>query len=1031
MSATLEIGTRLGGYRIEGQLGRGGMGIVFLAEHERLGRKAALKLLVPELAADEDFRARFVRESQLIAAIEHPNIIPIYDADEIDGLLYVAMRYVDGTDLKELIAQEQRLAVSHALEIVDQAGAALDAAHARDIVHRDVKPANILVDTAAARTFLTDFGIAKETRTQVTHPGQFVGTVDYAAPEQIQGEATGIPTDVYALGCVVYESLTGERAFPKDTDVAVIYAHLLEDPPRVTALRTELPPALDDVIRIALAKAPADRYPSCGEFLAALREALRTDSTIVRPRHAPRLEAAPVIRAPKAASNLPVPEGALIGRESELDGAVAALREDELRLLTLAGPGGTGKTRLAIEIASALAADFADAVYFVGLGPVNDPALVLPTVAATLGIEEHSADVLDTLGRELGEQRLLLVLDNFEHLLPASADVSALLKAAPLLKILATSRSVLRVRGEREQAIAPLQLPDEDAALVVEAVAASPAVALFVERAGDVKPGFAITADNAASVVEICRRLDGLPLAIELAAARMKLLSPQAVADRLENRLQLLTGGARDLPSRHQTLRGTIDWSYELLDPAARKLLARAAVFVGGVTLEAVEDVCAAPDLEAGSIVDALSALVDENLLRQTEGSGGEPRFAMFETIREYALFRLIESGELDELRRRHADYYVRLAEAAEPELVGAGQGAWIKTLDDEVGNVRAVMTWSLDGADVTSALRIAAALFRHWSIRGQLTEARRWFQQAVPHAGGLPAALRAKALFAAGYTALGQGDFSEAIDRFTESLASYQEVDSAAGEAASLAQLGWLKTTLGDLDAGVGHSEQSLAIARELGDTRTASLAVSNLGDAAFARDDYEGASRLYAEALSLRRAVGDRRIVADSLIKFGRARALLGSEAEAVASLDEGLAIARELDDGWTTSVALASLGFVALLRHEEARAAALLGEALAWCEKRGDKRLAAECLGGLAAVAAAQREFPRAAQLWGAEEGLRNELGAPASPVERRLLENHVDSVREALGADALRAEQETGRALDLEESMDLARSWLPSR
>ncbi len=1006
---------------IERELGRGGMGHVFLANHTSLGRRAALKVLAPTFAADAAFRERFVRESQLVAAIEHPNMIPIYDAGEADGVLFIAMRYVEGYDLMQLIAREGPLTPERALEIVGQVAAALDAAHAREIVHRDVKPANILIDSPSARTFLTDFGVAKRAQAEEAGSDVFVGTVDYASPEQIQGQPTGIATDVYALGCVLYVALTGARPFPKDTDVAVIYAHLLEPPPAVTATRSELPAAVDAVVAIALAKDEGGRYPSCGELVAAARDALRTTVTVVGPPAGPALE---LPRAPgvggRRRAGLPDAVGPLIGREIELAAATEALASDEVHLLTLTGTGGSGKTRLALEVAAALRDSFHDGVAFAGLASLNDPALVLQAIAAALGVEEHGGgDLLEAVAAELGDEQVLLVLDNFEHLLPAASIVADLLLQAPLLKVLATSRSALRVRGEREQAVFPLALPDP--ADDLDSLTRSPAVSLFVERAREVDPSFGLDVENAAAVAEICRRLDGLPLAIELAAARTKLLSPQALAARLENRMQLLTGGARDLPSRHQTLRGTIDWSYELLEPQAKALLARVAVFVDGFTLEGAERVCASEELEANSIMDALSALADEHLVRPRDGAEGEPRFDMLETIREYALFRLIERGELDELRRRHAAYCVDLAELAEPELVGRDQAAWARRLDDETGNMRAALAWSLDAEELEPGLRIAGALYRLWSIRGQLHEARRWLDQALRGEPDVPPTVLARATFAAGYSALGQGDFAEAAKRFERSLEGFRSVDDEAGVALCLVQLGWLLTVRGELEEGAARSEEGLELATRLGKRRTASVALSNLGDAAFAAESWTVASERHDEALAVRRELGDARIVADSLLKSGRAQALQGDHERAVASLEEGLAFARELGDGWTTSVALASLGFVELVAGEVVRADELLGEGLAWSWKRGDKRLAAECLGGRAAVAALRGEHGRAARLWGAAESLRESIGAPAGPVERAVLAQHLPLVQSALDEAAIREAWAQGLDLEFEQAV----------
>jgi predicted ATPase/TolA-binding protein/predicted Ser/Thr protein kinase len=1021
MAVPLVAGSEIGPYRIEREIGRGGMGHVFVGEHRSLGRKAALKVLLPSLVTEAGFRERFVRESQLIAAIEHPNMIPIYDAGDADGVLFIAMRYVDGHDLQTLIDRDEPLSTELALEIVGQAAAALDAAHAREIVHRDVKPANILIDEPSGRTFLTDFGIAKQGRTEETREGTFVGTVDYASPEQIQGHALGSATDVYALGGVLYAALTGEPPFPKDTDLAVVYAHLLDPPPAVTAKRPELPPAFDDVVARALAKEPAERYGSCGELIAAARDALSGGRTAFRaaPSAPPPAEGAPR----RLGAGLPEPDTALVGRGEEVAASVEQLQRDDVRLLTLTGAGGSGKTRVALEVAATLAPDYPAGVHFAALGTINDPSLVLSAVAAALGVEEQGTDLVDAMRVQLGNDSVLVVLDSFEHVLPAAGAIVELLVAAPRLDVLITSRSLLRVRGEREVVIAPFPLPAADGAVDARVLGAFPAVQLFVARAADVRPGFELNEENAAAIGEICRRLDGLPLAIELAAARMKLLSPQAVAGRLENRLQLLVGGARDLPSRHQTLRGTIDWSFDLLPEDGKTLFARAAVFVDGFTLAAAEAVCGFGDLDGMLIVDALEMLADGNLVHRRDGVDGEPRFEMLETVREYALFRLIERGELEELRRRHALHSVELAELAEPELVRAEQTSWARRLDEDAGNVRAALTWALEGGDLESGLRIASALFRFWSIRGQLTEARKWLHQGLVQAEGVAPAIAAKAAFAAGYSALGQGDLVEAISRFEESLAGYRELHDDARSATALVQLGWLVTVRGDMDAGASMSQEGLDLARALGDVRTASVALSNLGDIAVAQADFDRAEQLYAETLALRREIGDTRIVADALLKSGRAEALRGRTDRALTLLQEGRTMAEELGDGWTSSVARVSLAFVALEQGSADEADPLLLEALRTARERGDIRLAAESLGGLAAVAAMRGQPGRAATLWGAAEGFHQAAGAAASSLERALLAHHGAGVA---GESTYERERAAGRGLDLEGAFAAATS-----
>ena len=427
---------------------------------------------------------------------------------------------------------------------------------------------------------------------------------------------------------------------------------------------------------------------------------------------------APVLRMPVALrvrSNLPTPPTALVGREREVEELVTLLHGAENRLVTITGPGGTGKTRLALEVAPRVAGE----AVFVDLAPVHDPDLVGDTIARVLGAEATGQSELESIVARIGDDELLLVLDNFEQLADAAPFVASILEAIPSVRLLVTSQAPLHLRGEHQYPLEPL---DE-----------AQAVALFVERAQAVKPGFALSEENEAAVAEIVQRLDGLPLAIELAAARIKLLSPQAIAARLENRLELLTTGARDLPERQQTLRSAIDWSYELLDEGEQKLFARLGAFSGGCSLEAAEAVCGAPEgLRLGEVMDLLGSLVDKSLLRQVDDADGEPRFVLFETIREYARSRLAESGEAEAVLRAHAERYLALAEMAEPELIRAEQATWLERLDEEQGNLRAALEWSLESGEIEVGLRIAAALGRFWSTRGHMAEGRKWLAEAL-----------------------------------------------------------------------------------------------------------------------------------------------------------------------------------------------------------------------------------------------------------------------------------------------------------
>jgi predicted ATPase len=1032
-TARLETGSRLAGYSIEGEIGRGAMGWVYRARHLHLARTAALKVLAPSLAEDSTFHERFIRESQLIAAIEHPNIVPIYDAGEVDGLLYIAMRYVDGFDLKTLIAQRGSLDLDETLAIVEQAAAALDAAHARDLVHRDVKPANILVESEPKRAFLADFGIAMQAHgAGLTQPGLFLGTIDYAPPEQLKGERVGAGVDIYALGCVLYECLAGRPPFVKETDVAVVHAHLLDPPPSVAATRPDLPVSLDGVIETALAKDQNDRYASCGELVAAVRTVVRPviQPTIVptspSPTRAPAVPRAPEAVAP-VSGQIPVPLTPLVGRAHELAAARELLSRDDVRLLTLTGPGGTGKTRVAIELARSLEEVFSGGVSFVDLTAINDPGLVIPRIAEVLGVEEtrtKDISMFEALQARLLETPPLLVLDNFEHVIAAAPVAAELLTAAPGLKILVSSRAPLRVRGEHEYPVPPLALPDADGIRDIQSISEAPAVTLFVAGAQATDPTFALTDENAPSVAAICARLDGLPLAIELASARVKLLPPAALEARLEENLQLLTGAARDLPSRHQTIRATLDWSYELLDHSEQILFARLGVFSGGWTRDAAEAISATPDRDATSVDNTLLALVDNSLVGSRAGDDAELRFDMLKTVHEYAVFRLIESGDLADVRTRHLVWYRDLAEEAEPHLVGPLQAAWVRRLEEEAANLRAALSWSLESGDVESGLRIAGALVRFWSVRGQMSEGRLWLEEAL-QASGVDPAVRAKAVYAAGYAALGQGDYAEASTGFEEGLALYRQLGDTSGIARSLAQLGWLLAARGELERATVLSEESLVLAREAGDKATSSVALANLAETASAQSDYARATQLFEESLNLRRELQDRRNMANGLLNLGRTELRRGESERAVPLLEEGLELARELGDTWSISVALGNLAEAALRRNDLSHARSLLAEALAAAQARGDKRIAAELLQRTAAVSAADGDIARATRLRGAAEALRASIGAPASPAEEAIEEAWLGSARALLGND-FEALSESGRGLELDEAFALALS-----
>jgi predicted ATPase len=906
-------------YRLDAELGRGAMGIVYRGHDTLLDRDVAVKVLSAEVLNAET-RARLLREAQAAAQLRHPNIVPVFDAGEVEGIPYVVME-VEGPSLHE----RPPGSLGETIAIARQLCAALEHAHSHGIVHRDVKPENILV-APDGLVKLVDFGLVRTAASRLTAEGTVLGTVFYLAPEQILGQEVDACADLYALGVLLYELAAGRLPFTGDDALAVIAQHLHAPVVPPSTYQAEIPAWLDDLIVRLMSKEPQERPASAADVLRTLEQWLSP-------------AAMPLYTSPsRPASNLPAQLSQFIGREKELVQIKQCLAKH--RLVTLTGSGGIGKTRMAVETARELLAEVPHGAWLAELAPVTDPRLVPQAVAAVWGVREEQGRPLQlTLADYLRQKTLLLVLDNCEHVVDGSSQLAGtLLQRCPGLRILATSREALGVEGEFVMRVPSLSLPPAGPASR-ETLGGSEAVRLFVSRAATALPDFELTDANVAAVAQVCRRLDGVALALELAAARVKALRVEQIAARLDDAFHLLTGGSRTGLPHQQTLRATIDWSHALLSDAERACFRRLAVFAAGWTLEAAEAVCAGEGVETFEVLDLLAQLESKSLLVLDRQPGQEARYHQLETIRQYAWGKLQEAGEEETSRTRHLGTYCRLAQEVEPKLYGAQQLEGLVELDAEQGNMRAALEWGL-ARGLEDGARLAAALFWYWHLRpAYLADGYLWLRKALASGAGRPKPLRALLLARAGGLALELGDDSRTVKYCQESIALFREIGDRAGTAFPLATLGaFVCVEQADSARGKSLLEESLALYQQAGNKWGARHVLGYLGFEAFIRDQLDQARAYFEENLALARELEVPDGIGYALLCLGLLSFFAGDYDRALALFTEGLQFLRAAQYWLGCMDALFRISYIHLRRGEFEQAKLFAREVLSMVHEMG---------------------------------------------------------------------------------------------
>ncbi len=1003
----IAAGTAFGHYEIRTLLGVGGAGEVYLASDTRLARKVALKVLSQKAAASRQQRELLAREARTASALSHPNILMVFDVGEVDGKHYIATEFVEGETLRKGIASEA-FQLDEILDIFTQVAGALAAAEAAGIIHCDIKPDNIMVRPDGFVKVL-DFGLAmvrapgQLDQMKNRAPGVVRGTISYMSPEQLQLQPLDSRTDVWSLGVVLYEMLAGTLPFSANSIGDVIAAILGKDPvPIATASRQPIPPELATAVSRALSKKPDDRQATMGLLAAELgaltREmggdisiamrAIRAESHSEVDEHDETLRNRP----PAVYSNLPEELTPITGRDNEASEVAHLILNDGVRLVTVTGPGGIGKTRLAIHVGHRVQRSFSAGALVVDLSPFSEFDLVASTIARALSIGEvRGRSTSDLIVEYLRERIVLIILDNFERLLGASVLVDRILRETKGVKFLVTSQVRLRLSGEREYPLAPLETPEASDLVSFSEISASPAVRMFVDRARAVTPEFKLDEESANDVAEICRRLDGLPLAIELAAARTRVLTPHAIRERLADRFTLLSGGARDLPNRQRTMRDAIAWGYSLLSQDERAFFRSITVFGGNFGIEAVEAVCR----DHGGplpVLDRLESLVDKSLVRLSSREGAV-RYSMLETIRAFGN-ELLTPDEGRSLREAHCRYYTTLAR----RLSDVEHAARVTSLESELPNIRVALHWLMDNGDAADTLDACGGLWPFWYVHGHYSEGRQWLRRSLDMPDGdVPA--RAEALTGAGVMAFLQCDYDEAIRYLDEAVERTRDTGNIRTRAHAMQYYGSVYRERGDYESAIDLHEVALSTFELLGDSIERQHSLNNIALASWLRGDFERAESIAHSTLRAFQSGEHGEGIAWSTLNLAAIEYYRGNYEHAMNLANAALAESRKAAFREGIAWSLDILGNVSRFRNDHERGEAFLRSSLKHHFALGDRWRIASVLDSLAGYAVEHAEFNRAGILFGAADAMREEMGVPIPLIERGRTSDDRDRLFEA--------------------------------